>query len=466
MKSFKRVLVMLLALAMVLGTLAACNKDKDKTENGGTNTTTPGTETQTPATEAPVDSSELTDGDTKLIIWAWNEEFKGYVEDYYLVDHPEAADKIEWVIVESNTYQEKLDQALASGGSDAPDMFLLEADYMKKYVSSDNTIPVGKLGIGEADYTANQYAYTYEVPKDERTGEVKALSWQATPGAFIYRRSLAEKYIGSGEPDAVQAAISDWDKFLDLARKINTESGGKTKIVSGIDDIYRPYLNNRTQAWVTDGALTIDPNMEGYLDYAKIFEQEGLTAGTTQWTEAWNANMGNDNVFGYFGCTWFLQWCIAGNTGGSAPGEGTYGDWGLVVGPQAYYWGGTWLAASKYCDNFKTVADIMRYFTINVDSMEKLSIGSMDYVNNKTAIANIIASGKTFDLIANQEHYKMFAEIAPLIDVSTMTGYDQDINRVFQEQVTAYSKGEKDKDKAIADFKAAVADLFADITVE
>ena len=98
--------------------------------------------------------------------------------------------------------------------------------------------------------------------------------------------------------------------------------------------------------------------------------------------------------------------------------------------------------------------------------MKKYCLGSKDYVNNKSAIQEIIDEGFEFDFLGGQNHYALFQEQAEDIDVSTLTGYDQLINEAFAEQVTAYSKGEKDKDTAIADFKAAVKDLYADIEVE
>lgn len=471
MKKKSRIIILAIILCMMVSMLmTGCTKDKDKAKEPA-NKTEEGGKEKSGGEEEPDDGEKvsLNDKGKTLTVYSWNEEFKGMLDDYYLKDNPlPEGIELNYVINPSDggVYQQKLDQALDSG--EEIDIFLLEADYAAKYIETPHTMAVTELGI-TGDMLKDQYPYTQDIVTDEN-GALKGLSWQATPGLFIYRRSLAEKYLGTQEPDEVQKMVSDFDKFLETARKIVKESDGKTKMLSGVDDVFRVYLNNREKGWVVDGKLYIDPNMLEYMDFAKTLEEEKLTAGTQQWSEEWNANINSDKVFGYFFSTWGIQWVMTGNSVAEGedqkPGNGTYGDWAATRGPQPYFWGGTWIAMSPTCDNQSLVRDIMEYFTINKDTMKKYCLGSKDYVNNKSAIQEIIDEGFEFDFLGGQNHYALFQEQAEDIDVSTLTGYDQLINEAFAEQVTAYSKGEKDKDTAIADFKAAVKDLYADIEVE
>ena len=113
-------------------------------------------------------------------IYCWNEEFKGYCETYYFGTKPlydpdnsvansgrETGDEvyyeaakgvpegmtINWIINPSSDgiYQDKLDQALLSQAKAKPDqkvdLFLAEADYILKYVDSDYTADVTKMGV-------------------------------------------------------------------------------------------------------------------------------------------------------------------------------------------------------------------------------------------------------------------------------------------------------------------------------
>ena len=45
--------------------------------------------------------------------------------------------------------------------------------------------------------------------------------------------------------------------------------------------------------------------------------------------------------------------------GDKAVGNGSYGDWGVVKGPQGYFWGGTWICAAAGTDNQDLIKDIV-----------------------------------------------------------------------------------------------------------
>ena len=409
-------------------------------------------------------------------IYAWNDEFLGMLKNYYIpatggtVDADgnvtfANGDKLEFVINpnDDGNYQAKLDQALQNGSH--IDMFLMEADYALKYVDSEYTRPIESVGI-TAEEMAGQYEYTVQVATDSE-GVVKGSTWQAAPGLFMYRASLAEKYLGVTSPEEMAEKVKDWDAFLATARELNEKSEGATKIIPSNGDAWQAIRTYRTSPWVDDELnLVIDDQVTWYFDFAKTLREENLTANANPWSEAWNASMGNDSVLGLFMSTWGIQWTMVGNSGGTQPGEGTYGDWRATTPPIPYYWGGTWLAVANTCTNDPLAADIIRYFTINEDSMKDYCLKSKDYVNNDAAVKSIIDDGFGFDFLGGQDHYSLFRDVLDKIDVSTMSAYDQNINTAMDTQVNAYATNEKDLDTAIADFKAAVVDLYPEITAD
>ena len=141
-----------------------------------------------------------------LNIWCWNDEFQSRFNDYYPEVSAIASDKstttlkdgttVKWTINanENNNYQNKLDEALLSQDSaaddDKIDIFLIEADYALKYVDSDYVLDVKKdIGLTDADL-AGQYQYTKDIVTVD--GSQRGTTWQATPGLFAYRRSIAK----------------------------------------------------------------------------------------------------------------------------------------------------------------------------------------------------------------------------------------------------------------------------------
>lgn len=469
----KKVISVLLSTAMVASLLVGCGSGSSETAPAADDGAAAETTTEEEAPAADEGAAEETADDSaasgdKFYIYSWNTELQerlAYVTDAY----PEIADRIEYVNVgDSGIYQEKIDQLLQTpDAEDYPDMIAFEAGYIMKYTNSDYTLPVTDCGITDADL-AEMYPYTITIATDQRDGSLKGLSWQSCPGAFTYRTDLAESLLGVTSPEEMQAKISTWDDFLETAREVKEKSGDATRMLSSNGDVTEVFKSNKTEPWVdSNGVFHMDPAMEEYMDVVKVLEQEDLTQKTTTWSDEWNAGPSTDAVFGYFGCTWFLHWTIKANCGGTAVGEGTYGLWNMCQGPVPYYWGGTWLGATAGCSDTELAGTIMRALCCDTDIMTKMSEETLDYVNNKAAMQALSDAGKgAYEFLGGQDFIAVFSPLAEDVDVSWMSAYDQKVQELMETQLNAYATGEKDKDTAIADFKAAVADAYPGVTVE
>ncbi len=425
--------------------------------------------------DAPVSSEVPAAAEgTTLLIYMWNDEFKGMFENYYLKDHPLPAG-VEYEIVinpsQDNEYQQKLDEAILSGRP--IDIFLMEADSAVKYVNSDATKDLKSLGITDADL-ANQYEYTRAIATD-KNGVLKGSSWQAAPGLFVYRRSFARDIFGTDDPAEMQELLRDWDRFSTAAELVKTKSGGKITMLSGFDDSYRIFSNSSTKPWVDESnTIQIDDRLWDWVDQTKAFSESGYNAQTTLWDDAWTQGQTPaGRVFGYFYSTWGITWTLAGNSlkvseadGGKLEvGNGIYGDWAAIEGPNPYFWGGTWIAAGANGDNDALVADIIKYFTVDTISMQRYAEKSLDYVNNKQAIRNIIDNGFTSDFLGGQNHYSLLYKSAEAIKLPPLTAYDQGCNEAFQSAFKDYFTGTvENKATALDSFYAKVLEKYPNLS--
>lgn len=448
-----KLIASLLAVTMIMSTLlTGCGGGKNEPTNQGEDA--PKTETKS---EKKEDKSEK-----KLVVWTFTDEVKKMIEDYYLKDNPDLGYKVEVVIVPNEQYQSKIDPALQAG-KDAPDLFAIEAGYAKKYLNSDITMPLKDLGIEDSDLDAVT-TYVKDAARDS-DGVLKGISWQACPGAFFYRRSLAEKYFGVSEPADVQPLLKDFPTFLDTARKLKQESNDEVKMLAGTGEPSQIFYANRKDGWVVDNKLIVDPKIDEYLEITKALEQEGLTAQVEQWSEGWYAGMHSDNVFGYVLPTWGLHYVLKENAENKDAGTTTAGDWAMVQGPGAYFWGGTWLVARQGTEMKDEVKHLMTYLTLDEGFLEKWATDTGDLMSNEQVV-NKIKDTYTEPFLSGQNHYAEFAEMATNVDASILTGFDLDIQNLLAEEVTAYSKGEKDKETAMKDFKDNVKNLFPDLEVQ
>ena len=452
----KKVLSLVLALALVLGCMSIASAESDKIH---------------------------------LEFYSFTNELQGVIEKYYLPDHPEL--DINWTIIptDGDQYLTKVDTLLGSDASsdDAPDLFAIEAGFVKHYIDSDFTAPLADLGFSDADYEGS-LDVMLKIGQDSK-GVQKGLAWQSTPGALFYRASLAEKYLGVKTPEEFQEKVNDWDTFVATAEELKEKSEGACKMVTGSGDLWNVYVYQRTQPWVVDGKLVIDDELLDYEELCKTMYQDDLTQKAGAWGEVWFAGMqGATETLCYFLPTWGLHYtlkpnCVAG--GGDAKNDeelaklsadngGTFGDWRMVAGPCGYSWGGTWIGANPAklakADDAKKKAmhDIIAFVTLNQDFLYQYALDSGDFVGNKAVVDKYLADGERPNpFLGGQDHYALFADYASLANVDILSYYDNKINNAWDKFVTApYESNEKTLEEALDSFKQEVAASITDITVE
>ena len=140
---------------------------------------------------------------------------------------------------------------------------------------------------GDVGLTANelsgQYDYTKKIVSDD--GIQKGTTWQATPGLFAYRRSIAKQVLGTDDPDQVQKRLADWNGFDQVAEQMH-QVGYLMR--SGYDDSYRAFSNNVSSPWVKDNKIVIDPSIQRWIEQTKSYSDNNYSNHTTLWTPQWS----------------------------------------------------------------------------------------------------------------------------------------------------------------------------------
>ena len=403
-------------------------------------------------------------GKGKLVIWSFTDELAKMTNGdpnspgftaYFTKTHPGV--KVEYSQTPSDQFQAKIDPVLASGQG-APDIIALESAFVRKYVESGLLLDITDIYEGAK---SKLLAYPVEVGSFE--GKVYGMSWQACPGALFYRRSLAKKYLGTDDPKVVQTYFNSFQKFLDTAKLLKDKSNGACVVVSSLGDLRNSFLSARTQSWIVNGKLVIDPAMEQYMDICKTLHDNNWEGRVGQWSEGWFAGMRSElkdengkavEVFSYFLPTWGLHYVLKTN----APG--TSGDWAMVAGPSSYRWGGTWVGAYKGTKNVDTVKEFIKYVTTDDGFLEAWAKDTGDVVSNLNVI-NKIKDTYTEPYLGGQNHYAEFADMAKNVNGRLLQGSDEAIEAMFDEATSAFVNGEKTKAQALADFRKQAEAQFA-----
>lgn len=471
----KKVISTLLATAMVATLLAGCGSSaapaaEAPAEPAATEEAAPAEETAEPAAEETAEAAPAADEGKVLNIYCWNEEFKTRLTDHYPgyeeVDgtHGKIGDvDVVWNITPSdnNAYQNNLDAALLKQADAAADekidLFLVEADYALKYVDTDYTMPVADLGITDADL-AEQYDYTKKIVTDSN-GALKGVSWQGCPAIMFYNRDIAKEVLGSDDPDAVQEQVKDWAAFKATADKLK-DAGYYA--CSSVNDTFRVYSNNVTSKWVEGNKINVDKNLENWVNDSKALVDAGEAGTHDLWSDDWSKGFYPEGkVFAYFGPAWLINFCMAADQDGSVA---NLGKWGACVGPQSFFWGGTWICGATGTDNATLVADIMKKLTCDADIMKEIVEKDDDFANNKKAMAEMASSDYKSAILGGQNPLPMYMEGAEKIDLSNLSAYDQGCNESFQNAMKNYFEGTATYEEALDLFYTSVMEKYPELT--
>ena len=430
----KKALALILVLVMALGLFAGCQEgDAGSKEEGKV-----------------------------FNIWAWNEEFKGFFEKYYTDKIPEGV-TVNWIINpnDGGVYKEKLDEALLNQANlpadEKIDMFLLEVDHnILQYTNSEFTQDITKIGV--TDFS-NTYAYTVQAASDA-SGVIKGVSFQCCPAALIYRRSIAKDVLGTDDPAQVQELLSDWNKFNAVAATAKEKGYYMTASDAAT---YRVFSNNVTAPWVdANNNLQVDTAIQTWMAQAKDFSDKGYTINTGVWDEPCTAQMFADGkTMCYFGPAWYFNFSM-GNA--QDPEKGCFGDWAICQGPQAHFWGGTWLMASASSDNPTMLADIMNTFINDEEVCSNLVKNEAQFSNNQTVNAKFAADpeyGSAF--LGGQNDVAVFVELAKNIKFENQTIYDQIINEQLQSNWREYCQGTVTEEEALNNWYKAIKEKYPNI---
>ena len=475
----KRTLSLILATAMVAGSLVGCGGSTSASSSSApAEAPAAEAEAEAPAAETPAAEAEAApaaDGAAVVNIYCWNNEFPNRMMDHYpgfQANDPADSTKggkigdtvINFVVTDNkdNMYQNKLDEALAAqataADNDKVDIFLIEADYAMKYTDPavNVAMPLDELGITDADLS-KQFQYTKDVVTDA-DGKIRGSSWQACSGGLIFNREIAKQVLGSDDLETVQAAVADWDAFNATAQKMK-DAG--FKIVATANDTFRVYSNNVSGKWVQDGKIVVDDNVKKWADDSKALVDAGMTTTNDMWSDDWSKGFqAPGDVFCYFGPAWLINFSMGADPSKDDDGSIAHaGGWGLVNGPQGFYWGGTWICAAQGTDNADVVKDIILNMTTNDDIMKDIAVKDSDCVNNKDVLT-ALATDESFGnaILGGQNPYQMLSDGAEKIDLSNLSEYDQACVEEYQNAMKNFFDGNATYEEALAQFFTAVGE--------
>ena len=387
-----------------------------------------------------------------LEVWGWTSD-----PEYHVAAFEEAYPNVEVKYTQiGEDYDTKM-QTIVDNETSGPDVFYADVKTLKNYIESDawENLSADPYNADTSDIVK----YCADVASDA-DGNLRAMTYQAAPGGFWYKRDLALEYLGTDDPDEISAMISSVDGILETAEKIKTASNGETAMFATYEDLWNmANYGLRTTPWVTDGVFHMDDYVPEFFDLAKTVRDNGYDAKLEWWSEPWYAASADKSIFGYVLPTWGMYYVIQ-------PGAPeSKGNWGIATLLTPYFNGGSYLGIYKESENKELAWEYIKYICSDQEYLKKYVEDKGDFTSSVAVNASII-EGYEDPWCNGQNTYEFFNEQLEAIDTSLVTKYDDAIQVLMLNNVDLYLNGTMDKDAAIEQFKADVASNYRGLTVE
>ena len=419
----------------------------------------------------------------EINLLGWTDEQAGMIEKY-IETHPDCGIHLNYDVVETTNgkYAMALDAALTGKSTDfIPDIYAAEAAFVLRYTRgemSSHALPYDEFisDLENKISKAEIAQYTIDLGKNS-FDKILGMAYQTTGGAFIYRRSVAEKVFGTSDSARIKEAIGGgsgkWTKFFEAAASCADKG---VAIVSGDSDLWHPVEGSAETGWIADSKLHIDSNREAFLDYSKKLWENGWSNKTTEWTEEWYADArgeGKKPVLGYFGPAWLINYvlepqCNPRGDDGKLINSVYDSDWAICESPVGFFWGGTWMLVNSELKNdtsdegkrkLEAVGKIIEWITLDAtkDGLQyQWANGLLDNAKDTVASKAVMnMSDGTLDFLNGVNMFDYYVTANENARVDLLTEYDDKITAMWRFEVNKYAEGLTTREQALKNFKYA-----------
>ncbi len=438
----------------------------------------------------------------ELVIWSFTDELDTagdidhFKEQYTAPGKMYEGMDVKFVVVETATYMQTILPVLESGVG-APDVLTGELDMIQQfneagYLADLQSLMEADKDVDVAAEKADFKDYIWQ-SGENADGRLTALSWQVTPGAIFFKVDMAAEVWGDeagfpSDPNAsdYNAQVSTWvssNKFDTIDDLLTAQQE-----VKAFDSSYRLFPDDQAVRffaagtdkplkWIDDSGKLSADKIEEQIPYINLVKSmygetiaDSLTANATEWSGEWYAGMGKSiidsdsnewRVMAYTLPTWGLKYVLEPNmervdANGDActlPENPTAddeaactfkGNWGMGVGPNSYYWGGTYLAVRADSKAKEEAFAFIKSMLFDHDRLVERQEADGDMYSMASVMDPVIANYAGRPSLGGMNHLAIFNQEAAKIDLSNVTEYERRLSTLLGDHINLYKTGDYD----------------------
>ncbi|MEN8907787.1 MAG: ABC transporter substrate-binding protein [Clostridiales bacterium] len=384
-----------------------------------------------------------------IILWHYDKNEANEIIKNYKNINKDSKITVKIKEINKSKYLDLLKKTLKSNSDDKPDIVVSDKENLFSIVNLKNCLEdLDNKKYNFNLYSNNMYEYSIESSKDEK-GKQRAMGIEIDPGAIIYKKDLARKYLGRADEKNVTEFFSEYESIIETGKKLKEKSNDECKLFTNTNDFLNIYLANRKEGWINDGKLSIDDELDYFMKLTKRIDELNLDSEIKHNSNEWKEAI-KDKIHFAFPVSFkkiedikkiqnddlkFIQ------------------RWGIVKMQNQFFNNGIWYGIFKSSDKKDLAWEFIKYISTDKNYANKYKSKNDKFWNN---ISYIETQSKDKTLVSNFNGDNIIKNFSDMIDKKYKnldTEYDKEINKLFIEYSNIYSKDVEDYYSVINDFK-------------
>lgn len=318
--------------------------------------------------EEPDYSQELPeDYEGTLTMWGWDDIYYKTIAEAFQKKYPGVS--IEYTAVENGDLYQRYENALRTGG-ELPDIGWAMLPYRAEIYELDMW-----ENLAEEPYNfklTEVYDYVRPLLTDSK-GQVCGLEQSLCTAGLAYRRDLTKEYLGTDDPEELEAMFPTWEAFAEKGQEIYENTGGEVCMWPGIADAQSFIREQKDEAWIQGNEIKVTEALGESIETVCLLRDTHTVDTMEAWTPEWYEAIGEGKYL-FIACA---PWTVAFQIETYDPEGETSGHWGLMSAPEGnIWWGGTAMGITKTCQDKRLAWEFIRFAALSTDGARALrSIG-------------------------------------------------------------------------------------------
>lgn len=355
-----------------------------------------------------------------VTIWGWNEIPIRQAEPYFYEKFPNV--KIEYIPVEWGDYLTKFQTSLAAG-MDLPNVTWSDRGIRARIFSIDAFEDLSQEPYN-FDVT-KQFPYLESGLRNDK-GEVVGVEWSLNPTGYAYKRSMAQEFFGTEDPEALHELLPDWEAVCKAGLELNENSDGKRFLLNSISDVAATVFNQNTDELIVDNVINTE-SLKSILSILVDLRDNKCIDPMLAEGPSLNASYTDDDHMLYSICTWSPHYVFEPNDPEGA------GRWGIMIPPGgAYNQGGVSFSIPKQAIDKEAAWAFINWFLVS----EEGGWVNKNTAKNYTCLTSLYEDEAYITdvnpFFANQDIGEMFFKtLNNDVEIRPLNIYDPIINEAY-----------------------------------